>query len=713
MAIAALPFAPRAQSFLKPGGFTSDSFQGVEARRVLSERLDVSVITIELVFRHPDWTAYQPEFTGAMETALNPVSGLACITGVTTHLGVPDRVSPDGHTAHVTLSTDRSLEEAAPCLDAVTAAVDPGPLELTQTGGPALYRDISRASESDLRRGEAVAFPLAAIALLLVFGTVVAAIVPVFVGGVVVAAALGAVFFLSQGVDMSIFALNIVTLLGIGIGIDYSLFYTSRFREELRSGLQVEDAIAHAQSRAGRAILFSAITSLIGLFSLAAFDVMVLRSIGMGAVIVVGIALLAAMTLLPAVLGVMGRRVDRFRVVPGWGSRRSIWRPLASRVMARPVLVLIPAVVFLVVLALPVKDLRLGTVDATILPKDLESRRGFDILQEEFGLAVETVIPVAYTLDGDPLDPGNIGRLYDFGRALESLDNVDDVSSIVNLSPSFGPEHYSVMYSRPESVADAAASGLLRNTVRPGAVMFVVRSEVHPFSPEAGRLVAGIRAFDPGPGARIYVDGGSAIMKDLVDNLYGLFPWVAGFVLAVTYLSLMLLFRSLLLPLKAVILNVLSILASYGALVFVFQQGHFSGLLGFEPMGVVESTTPILLFAVVFGLSMDYEIFLLSRVAEAWRRTGDNRESVIQGLQQSGLIITGAGAILIVVAGAFVVADIVMIKALGLGLAIAIFVDITIVRGLVAPALMRLLGKWNWWMPAWLDRRMPDFSYGA
>ena len=713
LVLAVLPFAPRAREFLKPGGFTNENFQSVKARRVLQDQLDVSVISVELIFVSREWTAYEPEFIEAVQTALTRVEALDDVTGVTTHLGAPERVSDDGHTVRVSVELDLPLDESVPYLDTVIGAVEPGPLDMIVTGGPALYRDISIASESDLRRGEAIAFPLATLALLLVFGTLVAAITPAAVGGAVVAIGLGAVFFLSMGIDMSIFALNIVTLLGIGIGIDYSLFYTSRFREELRAGLSVEDAVAVAQSLAGRAIMFSAVTSFIGLVSLTAFDIMMLRSVGIGALVVIGSALIAATTLLPALLGVLGHRIDRLRIGPDWAKGRSIWKPLASRVMARPILVLIPTTIFLVLLALPVKDLRLGTVDATVVPKSLESRQGFDVLREEFGLAVSTVIPVAYTLEGDPLAAENIEHLYAFGRAVEQLDHVETVSSIVNLSPSFGPDQYRLMYSRPEAVTDARASRLLRESVRPGAVLFLVQSPLHPFSTEAQRLVGEIRALDPGPGRQVYVDGGSADLKDIVDGLYSRFPWVIAFVLGVTYLSLMFLFRSFILPLKAVLLNSLSILASYGALVFIIQQGHFSGVLGFEPLGSIEATTPILLFAIVFGLSMDYEIFLLARVAEAWRRTGDNRTSVIEGLQKSGLIITGAGGILIVVAASFVAADIVVIKALGLGLAISVLVDVTIVRGLVAPALMRVFGRWNWWFPEWLDRRMPDVSYGA
>ena len=321
LVLAVLPFAPRAREFLKPGGFTNENFQSVKARRVLQDRLDVSVISVELIFASREWTAYEPEFIEAVQTALTRVEALDGVTGVTTHLGAPERVSDDGHTVRVSVELDLPLDESVLYLDTVIGAVEPGPLDMIVTGGPALYRDISIASESDLRRGEAIAFPLATLALLLVFGTLVAAITPAAVGGAVVAIGLGAVFFLSMGIDMSIFALNIVTLLGIGIGIDYSLFYTSRFREELRAGLSVEDAVAVAQSLAGRAIMFSAVTSFIGLVSLTAFDIMMLRSVGIGALVVIGSALLAATTLLPALLGVLGHRIDRPAYRTGLGER--------------------------------------------------------------------------------------------------------------------------------------------------------------------------------------------------------------------------------------------------------------------------------------------------------------------------------------------------------------------------------------------------------
>ena len=492
--LAALPFAPRAQEFLKPGGFSNESFPSVKARKVLQERLELSTLSIDFVFSHPEWQPFDARFSDAVLKAVGDLDKYGEISYVVTHLDDPQRASSTSNTVHVTAGLTIELEESLGFLKTVAADVDPGPLDLIITGAPALYRDISLASQEDLRRGESVAFPIATFTLLLVFGTLIAAILPAAVGGGGVLVGLGIVFFMSQGIDMSVFALNIVTLLGIGVGIDYSLFYTSRFQEELRSGKSVDDAVLGANSHAGKAIMFSAITSLIGLISLVAFPVMMLRSVGIGAVAVIFAALLAALTLMPALLAILGHRVNRFRIGPDWAKRNGFWVPLSNWVMKRPWMVLLPTVTILVLLAIPAGSMRLGTVDATILPDSLESRRGFDVLREEFGFALKTVIPVGYTFEGSPFARRNIDNAYDIGRELERLDGVSRVISVVNLDPTFGPDQYEVLYQSPESITDVALARIVRETVRDGAILFLVESELHPFWPETRELVTEIRS---------------------------------------------------------------------------------------------------------------------------------------------------------------------------------------------------------------------------
>ena len=710
--LAMLPVAPQAQNKLLPGGFTNDEYPSARAHELLKKEFGLNSVNLLFIVGHDDWAPYSPEFISASNRLFAQVDRHPDVAGIRSYLTEPGMVSQDGRLALIEADLNLGIEDSLVVLDQILEDLDTGELELVMTGGPPLYRDIVIASGDDLRRGEIVAFPLAVVALLLVFGTVVAAIMPVAVGGVAVAIGLGVVYYVADWRDMSVLAFNIITLLGIGMGIDYSLFYVNRFKEELANGLTVPEAIAKAHSRAGAAILFSGVTSVIGVSSLLLFDLTVLDSIGIGAVIVISIALLSAQTLMPAVLSIVGYRINRIPLLPGHRLSEGIWSKMASGVMRRPLVFLIPTVVLLIALAIPFKDIRPGTADATILPDRYESRQGFDLLRQEFGWEISTELLVVYTFDGDPFSEANLKSLHAFGQALEGLPDVSRVSSIVNLRPTLGIDDYRELYKHPEAIYDASAIRLLNNSVRDGIALFYVSSDLHPFSAEARTLVEGIKRFSSSESPNVYVDGGAARTNDLIQSLYGRFPVVAALVIALTFVSLMVLFRSIVIPLKAVVLNVLSILASFGALVWVFQQGNLSGVLNFESLGVTDATTPIVLFAVLFGLSMDYEIFLLSRIREAYLETGSNQESVKMGLQRSGAIITGAASILILVGGSFVLAEVVSVKAVGFGLALAVFVDVTIVRILIAPALMRLLGKWNWWFPAWLDRRLPTMRMG-
>ena len=632
---------------------------------------------------------------------------VGAVESVETHLSNPELVSPDGRTVLVNIGLDVDIEGSISVLEEVSTKLDPGQFDVIMTGGPPLYRDIVEASGADFRRGELVAFPLATITLLLVFGTLVAAVIPVAIGGVAVVTALGTIFWLVMVRDLSVLSFNIVTLLGIGMGIDYSLLYVSRFREHRANGASIPRAIVLSQSQAGLAILFAGLSSAIGLLSLLLFDLPVLDSVGIGAAVVILLVLCAGLTLMPAILAVIGPHIERLRIVPSYGGGWQFWDTVAKFVMRRPVLILVPTVLLLVALALPVRDLELGGIDPNILPRGWESREGAVVLEDEFGFDRQTLLLVAHTFDGSPFAPDVIDRMFAFGTALEDLPNVSDVSSYVNIRPTWGPDQYADLYRNPASIIDPRITAILEDGLREGVALFAVSSDLHPSSGDARQLVADLRSFKPVGEGTILVAGSAADLADLVNTLYSRFPYVMALVVALIFASLLIQFRSLFIPLKAVMLNMLGIFASYGALVWVFQYGNLSGLLGFDPVGAIETTTPIILFAVVFGLSMDYEIFLMSRIREAHRSKLGARESVREGLQKTGSIITGAGLILVVVAASFLVADIVIVKAVGLGLGLAILLDVTVVRLLVAPALMRLMGDWNWWLPKWLDRILP------
>ena len=508
-----LPVAPRAQERLLSGGFTSENYPSAKARDLLNERFDRNPNSVLFIVGH-EWTRpYSDEFDRETLRLIDQLSSDPNVANVRSYLDEPGWLSDDGELALIEVELDLEIEDSLVVLDEISGRIDDVDLEVVMTGAPPLYRDIVEASGADLRRGELVAFPLAAVALLLVFGTLVAAVMPVAVGGVAVAVGLGMVYYIAGVRDMSVLSFNIITLLGIGMGIDYSLFYVSRFKEELGNGRSVADAISVTHERAGKAILFSGVTSVIGLVSLLMFDLPVLDSVGIGAVIVISIALLSAQTLMPAVLGVVGHRVNRLPVFSFTRFGDGVWAKMAEGVMNRPFLFLIPTVLLLIALVTPVIDIRPGTADATILPERYESRRGFDLLQERFGLDISTELTVAYTFDGDPFSDENLEKLYAFGRALEGLPDVERVLSIVNLRPTLGIDDYRELYRHPESIYDGTTLRLVNESVRDGIALFYVSAGLHPFSAEARHLVDEIRAFGSVEDPDVHVEGGAGAHK--------------------------------------------------------------------------------------------------------------------------------------------------------------------------------------------------------
>ncbi|HEX2186847.1 MAG TPA: MMPL family transporter, partial [Chloroflexota bacterium] len=390
---------------------------------------------------------------------------------------------------------------------------------------------------------------------------------------------------------------------------------------------------------------------------------------------------------------------------------QGFWVRLAQVVMDHPLATLVPVLALLVGLGLPFLRVEFGAPDASILPAHVQSRQGFDLLREHWGAGeVAPLLLVFQTTDGgSPLRPDHVVGLHEFLRRVQADPRVERVESIVTLDSRLTPAQYRLLYGAgdPARGGDGLAGALAQATVRADTVVARVTVRFGQTDERSKDLVRSIRATPLPPGFTLLVGGVTAGLVDYADRLYAQFPRAAAFVVAATYLVLLLTFRSLVLPLKAILMNTLSILASYGALVVIFQEGAFANVLGFRPLGFVEASLPIIMFCVLFGLSMDYEVFLLSRVKEAHDAGADNRASVARGLERSGRIITSAAAIVVLVSLSFVAADIVLIKALGLGTAIAVFLDATVVRALLVPATMRLLGDWNWWAPGRPRRMLP------
>lgn len=701
----ALPFVPQASRVLKGGGFANGISESDRATALLVKDLHFYPSSLTIIFSSPTLRATDPAFRRAMEAALVPAARLPNVARIDTYYRhaaiVQDQrlISNDGHAALAILNYSISYDIVQGLVPQVRAAVHRSALGVIVAGDGAVFGDMQTVSNSDLQTVETYTFPVALLLLLLIFGTLVASLVPVVTGGVAVATTLALLYALGHIVDLSIFALNVTSMIGLGVGIDYALLVVSRFREETGRG-SVEDAVARTLEHAGRSVLFSGITVMIGLSSLLIFHSMALRSIGLGGSMVVAISVLAALTLLPALLAVLGPRIDALPLVP-WrlGERSPFWHALAQGVMRRPWRVIAAVLAVVAVVASPFRMLSLTVPDATILPRSVESRRGFDILNTQFDQRRDNPIVIAIHADrGDLLDPRSLSALYDYIHAVlrQPGIRIDSVQGQASLALSLSRDTFVHLgrYRGTPAFARALATFTGNNST-----FISLRARAGMGDSAIENLVRHIRTIRLGGGLQRYVGGYNAGVMDYLANLYGQFPVVIGFVVLTTYLVLLILLRSAILPLKAVLMNALSLLGAYGAVVFIFQQGHFSALINFSPTGYIDEITPIIMFCTLFGLSMDYEVFLLSRMREHWLETGDNVASVAIGLERTGRIITSAALILVAVAGSFAFTNIVLIKSVGLGLAMAILLDATIIRCLLVPATMRVLGRWNWWLP--------------
>ena len=713
--LVAIPFAPQVPGQLSAGGFILDDLESARAKAVLGRELGLPPSALVIVFSSPTLQAGTPDFEIAAAAAIRDVPTAPHVARLVSHRLSPSQVSADRHTAYDIVFLDLAPDDSPDALPILRERLRDAPgLKVELAGGPAFYGDVQSVSEADLRRSEVISLPLAALALLLVFGSVVAAGVPLVVGGAAVIVALAAIFVVASLTPMSIFVLNLATLLGLGLGVDYSLLMTSRFREELALRPDGPDRVANAVrvtvSTAGRAVFFSGVTVLLGLLGLVLFEFMILRSVGIAGAIVVGLAVVAALTLQPALLMLLGPRIDRFaiRKVAPRPSADGPWARLARQVMRHPIAVLVPTLGLLLLLGSPFLHVRFNAPDASILPPEVPSRAAFDRLRAEFGDGEFAPLVIAIRTTGNATDPGNVAALYDYSRRLTGDARITRVEGLVDVDRRLTLQQYQLLYADPKGPRDRYVQTALAATTRGDLTAFTIYTPFGPNRDEGKALVASLRSAT-GPlvaplGMTVLVGGGAADVTDVVDRVRADFPRTALFIIVSTYLVLFMLLRSVILPAKALVMNTLSIIASFGALVWIFQDGNLSALLGFQPVGFVETTQPVILFCVLFGLSMDYEVFLLSRMKEVWDRTGDNTEAIAGGLERSGRIVTSAALIVVLVAGSFAFADIVLIKALGVGMAIAVALDATVVRALLVPATMRLLGRWNWWMPAILER---------
>jgi RND superfamily putative drug exporter len=579
---------------------------------------------------------------------------------------------------------DAAVEELAPRYTRESDVMTVG------VGGRAeVFRQVSTQVESDLQRAESITFPVVMILLILVFGSVVAAGLPLAVAAVSVVGTLLVLFLLTLATDVSIFSINLTTALGIGLGIDYSLFIVSRFREEMRAGLTPHDAVVRTMETAGRTVLFSGITVAISLSALLVFPMYFLRSFAYAGIAVVALACFGALVFLPSLLAAIGPRVDRWTILRHKPKEvgEGTWHRIATFVMRRPWPIAISVVAVLLLLGTPFLGAEFGLPDDRVLPESASSRQVQDQIRTNFTSREAAALSVV-AVDAGPAGPDRDAEVDRYAAELSSLGGV----SRVDASTGSYQGGRSVF---PATEASARFSG-------PGGTWLAVVPAVEPISSEGERLVHDVRSV--AAPFETLVAGPSAELVDSKDSLIGRLPLAAGIIAVVTFVLLFLMTGSVLVPLKAIVLNLLSLTATFGAMVWIFQEGNLSDLLGFTATGTLDTSMPILMFCIAFGLSMDYEVFLLSRIKEEYDRTGDNLASVATGLERTGRIVTAAAALLSIVFIAFATSQITFIKMFGVGMALAVVMDATLIRAALVPAFMRLAGRANWWAPGPLRR---------
>ncbi len=712
-------------TFAGNGGFGADLPAG-KASKLITDEIHITGGAktgsgFELIFSSTKLTVDDAAFQSEIENAVAPLNSDLRVTGVTTPYRPADQrsalISKDSHRALVIVALKDDSITAQGYVNELIGKVHTTSLNVLATGQVPINLAFNHALEDDLQRAEYVALPVTLLLLLVIFAAVVAALLPLGVGVLAIVGGIGGTLSLAHLTDVSQYAVNIVTLIGLAVAIDYSLFVVNRFRDELAAGASREDAIATAVSTAGRAITFSGITVAIGLSAMIFYQGTFLASMGAAGAIVVGIAVFYGLTFLPATLSVLGPRVDWS---PKWmksilpflrartPSATGAWHSMAVWVMRRPVLVLVPALAILILAGSPFLQLRLANGDVDQLPPSNQARQGYDILIKDFPGQDQTFITaVPYYPDSSPLTADHIGDVYELSRRLASLPNVLRVESIVNADSSLTKADYERLYSGPRESLPPTLQQALATGAGSHIVVLNLVTNLQYTSDEARAIVKAVRA-EHLPGGQVLATGGTAFDLDIVNFILERTPTAVGTVIAITYIVLFLLTGSVVLPLKAVLTNLFSISASFGAMVWIFQEGHLSQQLGFTAQSI-DPTLPVILFSIVFGMSMDYEVLLISRIQEEYRRSGDNQAAVAMGLEKSGRLITGAALIMVAVFLAFGLASVVIIKAIGIALAIAVAIDATIVRILIVPAIMRLLGRANWWAPrplAWLHQRI-------
>lgn len=680
---------------LSNGGFRDPDSEAERAETVLEEHFGLSTPNLVLLVSAETGTVDDPELERAglaLTKELDAAEGVGQVFSYWA-TGIPALKSEDGDHALIVALIEGDEDVVRDRVEEITPAFTRAEAGYTvAVGGFAeIFRQVSETIEADLVKAESIAFPITLLLLIFVFGSIIAAGLPLLIGGISIVGSFLILSVIAELTQVSIFALNLVTAMGLGLAIDYSLFIVSRFREEMRGGLSPHDAVIKTVMTAGRTVAFSGVTVALSLVALVMFPLAFLRSFAYAGVAVVMLAALASTVFLPALLAVLGPRVDKlsWRRKPAPAPEAGFWHRIATTVMRRPLPIATIVIAFLLFLGVPFLDVKFGLPDDRVLPEDASSHQVSQTIRDDFQVDATNNLAVVAPEIGD---------------AEAARPEIDSFAKDLSRVPgTFAVQAATGTYLDGRKAIDPTEESALFAAA--DATWFTVVPKVDPNSPQGEQLVHDIRALDAP--FDVLVGGPSADLVDSKEGLFGRMPLAGLLVGVTTFVLLFLMFGGILVPIKAIVLNLLSLTATFGALVWVFQQGHLSDALNFTVTGTIDATQPILMFCIAFGLSMDYEVFLLSRIKEEYDLTGDNTASVARGLEHTGRIVTAAAATLSVVFIAFATSGVTFIKLVGIGMTLAVVMDATLIRAALVPAFMRLAGRANWWAPRWM-RKLHD-----
>jgi len=668
-----------------------------EALALMNERLGIAEdedLDAMIIVRSSTLTVDDPVYRSHVENIYTDLMALGqdyVLGGATYYMTQdPAMVSPDRHSTFIAFTMPMDADEKIDEIYTLGDRYVTGSFEIFHTGNAPFMADSMKLGEDSMATGETIGISAAILILAIVFGAIAAAVLPIILGIVSIVIALGLTALVGQTMDLTFMITNMITMMGLAVGIDYSLFVLTRFREERSRGLDKMHAIGVAGSTASRAVFFSGLTVVLALSGLVMFPLSIFISMGIGSILVVLAAITASLTLLPAMLGLLGDKVNAIRIpfiqrrksAQTYESATGFWAWITRVVTRAPALSLVVVVGVLLLAASPFLDKNSGMSGISGIPDYLRSKQGYTVLQEEFHIGMDT--PTVIVIDGD-ITSG------------EAQAGIIGLQSSLETDPAFAASFVVPHPDNNMAVVYATAAGDSMSLQSMDAVSNLRETYIP-------------QAFEGSP-VRVLVTGDTAFMVDFNETTNTYTPFIFAYVLTLSFVILILAFRSVVISTTAIVMNMLSVGAAYGLIVLVFQKGIGADFFGFIQVEVIETWLPLFLFALLFGLSMDYHVFLLSRVRERYMQKGDNSEAVSFGLRSTGRLITGAALIMVAVFGGFALGDLVMMQQMGFGLAVAVFLDATLVRCVLVPAMMKLLGHRNWYLPKWLEW-IPNVSLG-